>query len=755
MNAANGVSPLDDFDSSSHENNSEDECSPIISEVKSLAPAPTNSTSQPSRVILHRGIDSMGKPTSRMIKLIQKPSRKNNQKGPIKNIHPRSPHSASSDYFTPKETKMNPSPPVKTKMLLSGVDEERIKSEISDDDDDEKRNYIKVTNMENITEEIDIDEDVESKDPVTNAPPMFRKMIKGIEVIHCVLCGKNFPFNLDHMYRIHMVVKHKIDVHEDTLEELFAPEVTHECNKCNILLAGKQLLEHIDKCCPGLSVQAAFRELEELPAPKQNHHCSLCFEYFETRVMLRHHICSVHEELNFKVILEPKFRCCLCLQAFESSAALLRHVIDCTPRIPKSDTVLEIAKSLFNCDVCEKSHKHLEDTQVCFCNEDLYRCILCCRVFAKKETFFRHLDLYHGRQYEGLRCPFCSYNYRALVRFCFEHIVDDHYEPFLKARRVTGIDRIMSPTSNSTPVSTASFNTPVKHKPSILQVHDIPGTMSVSTMMLQQTKAIPKPIRPAGMITPSIIPIAPKPAPVPLAKPIPVPAIFVRSPGTPGSKRLPFLKPKPMSKESVVTVKGSPDNPIVVSPGSGSVSSTTISITKANTGNVYLPLSSFVRKSPLINSKRIPLSTPGSSYILQGNTLRPVVATSGNAPGQINIRPFIPGTGLRTSTPGNVRLIFSPHSTSGSGSFPILRTIRHTVSSSTPASTSTTPSASRPVVTATALDNMDDSEVSVVPASDHDNFKIISIQEMDGDEIMPPKKTEEKKTKEEVTIIGL
>ncbi|CAL8096891.1 unnamed protein product [Orchesella dallaii] len=255
----------------------------------------------------------------------------------------------------------------------------------------------------------------------------------------CKKCGHAFPVCNDNLFRKHLLFQHDLEFFEDDTtvfeESKLWPKDIRRCKKCNIYAINK-FTEHQMKCLPFTHVDSAFEICDRAIFEVLKLECGLCPEKYGSRFELKKHINVNHTYLSGRIILDPEFRCARCLKRFDESVALMRHCAICEEMKPRTETILELAKSVTHCDICNKRHPAIEDTLSCYLNRSYRRCTFCLAVFKDKPLFYKHLNKYHNLHTLTpstfkMDCPICPDKSLDKISHISHHMVTEHLSPML------------------------------------------------------------------------------------------------------------------------------------------------------------------------------------------------------------------------------------------------------------------------------------------------------------------------------------
>ncbi|ODN02835.1 hypothetical protein Ocin01_03828 [Orchesella cincta] len=272
----------------------------------------------------------------------------------------------------------------------------------------------------------------------TSSPVVTKKVAA---FLGCKKCGDTFPISSDNLFRKHVLIRHDEEIAEnDTTvfeSSKLSPKDLRRCKKCNFMVINK-FEEHQMKCLPFVSVEAAFEPVDKNSTDSLSRlECGLCPNRYTARYELKEHVDKNHAQLSKKIILDPEYRCASCLKRFDESVALMRHCAICTDRQPRPETILELAKSAADCDICSKKHPTIEETLCCYLRKNYRRCMFCFAVFQGKNYFYRHLHQYHSlqmcsttKQYR-VPCPICPTGTTERISQISHHMVTKHFAHML------------------------------------------------------------------------------------------------------------------------------------------------------------------------------------------------------------------------------------------------------------------------------------------------------------------------------------
>lgn len=269
--------------------------------------------------------------------------------------------------------------------------------------------------------------------------------IEDAVLLGCKFCGETFPFQNDNLLRKHILIKHDQEIEDTYFEDnTVKSRNLRRCKTCSVVVLNK-FREHWEKCSSSLSVDSAFEDVELSRQTLSKHHCGICRGVFKLRYQLRDHLKEAHSNSNVssKVILDPDFRCSQCLKRFADADSLIKHCVSCTDLTrPRTETIMELARSLLICDFCNKKHSTLAETTSCYLKNSIYRCVLCTAVHKDKSLFYRHLHAYHGLRVDSepkltMSCPVCGDIEPDRYTAIFPHVVTIHFSPMLQTRNQT------------------------------------------------------------------------------------------------------------------------------------------------------------------------------------------------------------------------------------------------------------------------------------------------------------------------------
>lgn len=324
----------------------------------------------------------------------------------------------------------------------------------------------------------------------------------------CKICRQVFMPNHDYKFRLHLFVKHGLDIGEGNVSyyegSKVYPSKLLQCKKCRIIVLNNRE-DHQLRCNPSAPINGGFEKLENWNEKKYVCGIEGCEEGFEMRYLLRKHVDSVHKQFSPRMILEPDFRCGFCLKRFDDSCELGQHISTCEDTVPKKATLLGLAKRLLQCDYCETTHEKLNNATNCYLMKGVFRCVFCLGLLKSKKTFYSHLFKRHGLRAPEpygllLKCPMESCKFGpGKYTVVFPHIVSDHYEPILiKERSMTAavvpststpqeasVSAMTNPASAS--VTTVTRNSPIRNtiplpelRPMTNPITSTPGGLTIN-----------------------------------------------------------------------------------------------------------------------------------------------------------------------------------------------------------------------------------------------------------------------------------